>query len=218
MKRVYIDFDSTLYDTEVVKKNLNDIIADGVIENVSDCDKNVVIEEIKQAKASGVKSVIGLCKFFESKYSLEKDCIKKRFQNFLAKGEELLYSDSIDFLKRLSQKGYEVNILTYTSREDFEYQMLKVMGAKISDYVDNIIMCSKSKGELGLDYQKEVVFEGEPEHCFVDDNPRELVSLFNAGVSPDRLFRIKRNGASYSDVTISEFEAKEYANFEDIEI
>lgn len=209
MKRVYIDFDSTLYNTEVIKKNLNDIIADGVIENVSDCDKNVVLEEINQAKASGVKSVIGLCNFFENKYNLEKGCIKKRFQDFLAKGEELLYPDSTKFLKRLSQKGYEVNILTYTSKEDFEYQMLKVMGSKISDYVNNIIMCSRTKGELGLDYQTS---------CFVDDNPRELVSLFKAGVSPDRLFRIKRNGASYSDVIISEFEAKEYTNFEDIEI
>ena len=55
MKRVYIDFDSTLYNTEVIKKNMNDIIADGVCENVLDCDKNVVIDEIKQAKSSGVK-------------------------------------------------------------------------------------------------------------------------------------------------------------------
>ena len=209
MKRVYIDFDSTLYNTEVIKKNMNDIIADGVCENALNCDKNVVIKEIKQAKSSGVISVIGLCKFFENKYSLEKNCIKKRFQDFLAKGEELLYSDSLDFLKSLSQKGYEVNILTYTSKEDFEYQMLKVMGSKISDFVDNIFMCSKTKGELGLDYETS---------CFVDDNPKELVSLYKAGVSPDRLFRIKRNGASYSDVIISDFEAKEYANFEDIEI
>ena len=112
-------------------------------------------------------------------------------------------------LKRLSQKGYEVNILTYTSQEDFEYQMLKVMGSKISDYVDNIFMCSRSKGELGLDYETSF---------FVDDNPKELVSLFKAGVSPDRLFRIKRAGASYSDVEISEFDAIEYSDFNNVEI
>lgn len=209
MKRVYIDLDSTLYNTGVIKKNMNDIIADGVCDNALNSDKNVVLEEIKQAKENGVKSVIGLCRFFENRYGLENGSIKKRFQDFLSQGEELLYSDSLDFLKRLSQKGYEVNILTYTSKEDFEYQMLKVMGAKISDCVDNIFMCSKSKGELGLDYETSY---------FVDDNPKELVSLFKAGVSPDRLFRIKRNGASYSDVIISEFEAKEYTNFEDIEI
>ena len=209
MIRVYIDFDSTLYDTSIVKNVMNDIIADGVCKNVSNCDKNVVLEEIKEAKANGTKSVIGLCKFFESKYGLKKDCIKEEFQEFLAKGEELLYPDSIEFLKRLSQKGYEVNILTYTSQEDFEYQMLKVMGSKISDYVDNIFMCSRSKGELGLDYETSF---------FVDDNPKELVNLFKAGVSPDRLFRIKRAGASYSDVEISEFDAIEYSDFNNVEI
>ena len=209
MKRVYIDLDSTLYNTEIIKQNMNHIIADAVCERVSNQDKNIVIGEIKEAKASGVKSVIGLCKFFEGKYSLEKDFIRKKFEDFLSKGEELLYFDSIDFLKRLSQKGFEVNILTYTSQEDYDYQMLKVMGAKISGFVDNIFMCTKKKGELGLDYANAY---------FVDDNPKELVSLFNAGVSPDRLLRIKRDGAGYSDVIISEFEAKEYTNLKDIEI
>jgi len=66
MKRVYIDFDSTLYNTGIIKKNMNDIIADGVCENALNCDKNVVLDEIKQAKENGVKSVIGLCKFFEN--------------------------------------------------------------------------------------------------------------------------------------------------------
>lgn len=209
MKRVYIDLDSTLYNTEIIKQNMNHIIADAVCEKVSSQDKNKVLEEIKEAKTSGVKSVIGLCKFFEGKYNLEKDFIRKKFEDFLSKGEELLYSDSVDFLKRLSQKGYEVNILTYTSQEDYDYQMLKVMGSKISGFVDNIFMCTKRKGELGLDYETSV---------FVDDNPKELVSLFNAGVSSDRLFRIKRDGAGYSDVIISEFEAKEYTNLNDIEI
>ena len=102
-----------------------------------------------------------------------------------------------------------MNILTYTRKEDYEYQMMKIMGAKISDYVDNIVFCTKSKGELALDYENSI---------FVDDNPKELVSLYNAGVSADRLFRIKRFNAEYSDLIISEFQPREYVNFNDIEI
>ena len=85
---------------------------------------------------------------------------------------------------------------------------LRYLGNR-EDAMENIFMCTKRKGELGLDYETSV---------FVDDNPKELVSLFNAGVSSDRLFRIKRDGAGYSDVIISEFEAKEYTNLNDIEI
>ena len=67
MIRAYIDFDSTLYDTAVIKKVMSDIIADAICENVLNCDREVVIEEIKEAKASGIKSVFGLCKYFENK-------------------------------------------------------------------------------------------------------------------------------------------------------
>ena len=209
MKRIYIDFDSTLYDTGAIKKVMNDIIADGVCKNVSDVEKGTLLEEIKEAKANGVRSVSGLCNFFEDKYKLEKNSIWSGFEDFLSNGENLLYLDSVDFLKRLSQEGFEVNILTYTSREDYDYQMLKLMGAKISRFVNNIFMCTKSKGELALDYENSY---------FVDDSPKELASLFKAGVSTDRLIRIRRDGAAYSDIDIVEFNAREYKDFVDIEI
>ena len=57
MKRVYIDFDSTLYDTGKIKKAMNDIIANGVCENRSSANKELVLEEIKQAKENGIKNL-----------------------------------------------------------------------------------------------------------------------------------------------------------------
>lgn len=209
MIRTYIDFDSTLYETEVIKKKMNDMIADAVCRAKKDADKQVVLAEIKQAKENGVKSVFGLCKFFEEKYGLEVNYIKTDFDEFLADGEKYMYPDSIPFLKRLSQKDCEINILTYTAKDAFDYQMLKLMGSNILEYVDNFIICSKSKGELNLDYENGLFF---------DDNPRELASLFRAGVSEDRLFRIRRDGVGNSAIEISDFKPNEHKDFNDIQI
>ncbi len=208
MLRVYIDFDSTLYETEVIKKKMNDVIADAVLEVKKDIDKQWIFSEIKQAKENGTRAVFDLCKLFEEKYGLEKNYIKAFFEEMLADGESILYPDSIPFLKRLAQKDCEVNILTYTGKDGFDYQMLKLIGSKILPYVDNFIICSKPKGELKLDYET---------GYFFDDNPKELVSLFNAGVSPDRLFRLRRDGVGYSLKDITEFNAKEYKDFSKIE-
>lgn len=209
MIRAYIDFDSTLYNTDIIREKINQVIVDGVCKNNSSCDKELVLKEVKEAEVNGINSVFARCKFFEEKYNLKKGSIKSDLENFLSDGEKLLFSDSILFLKRLAQKGFEINILTYTIQENFDYQMLKVMGANICRYVDNIILCTKPKGELKIDYEN---------GYFFDDNPKELVSLFKAGVSPDRLFRIKRVGAGYSNLVINEFQPNEHVDFSDIEI
>ncbi len=208
MKRIYIDFDSTLYDTSVIKKNMATIIAESVCESIKGLNADNILQEVAQARSNGVKTIFGLCEFFEKKYNLDKNYIRKNFETFLANGEDILYADSIPFLKRLTQKGYEVNILTYVA-DGFDYQMHKIMGTSVIDNVTNIIMCTKSKGELALDYEN---------GYFIDDNPKELVGLFNAGVSEDRIFRIVRKGAGYADVKITEFDAREYNSFDDIEI
>ena len=209
MIRAYIDFDSTLYETEVIKRRMNDMISDAVCREKNNVDKQVVLQEIKQAKENGIKSVFGLCKFFEEKYGLENNYIKADFDEFLADGEKYMYPDSVPFLKRLAQKGFEINILTYTAKDGFDYQMLKLMGSSVLDYVDNFIICSRSKGELNLDYEN---------GYFFDDNPRELASLFNAGVSENRLFRIRRDGVGNSAIEIVDFKPNEHKDFNDIQI
>lgn len=209
MIRVYIDFDSTLYETEIVKKRMNDMIADAVLSVKKNLDKETLLDEVKQAKTSGIRDVFGLCKFFEEKYGLEKNYIKAVFDEFLANGEKIMYPDSIPFLERLSQKDCEINILTYTAKEGFAYQMQKLMGSGVLDYVDNFIICSRPKGELELDYENAYFF---------DDNPKELISLFKAGVSEDRLFRIRRDGVGYSLIDITEFKPNEHKDFADINL
>ena len=209
MIRAYIDFDSTLYDTDIVKKKIQQVFVDGICKSELGRDKNSVLQEIKDAERNEYKSIFKRCKFFEEKYSLESGCISSELEKFLESGSSLMFEDSIPFLKRLSQKDFEVNILTYSIQENFDYQMKKIMGAGVLDYVDNIIICSKPKGELGLDYEN---------GYFFDDNPRELESLSKAGVLADRLFRIRRIGSGYSNIEIRNFQTNEHSDFSDIVI
>ena len=208
MVRVYIDFDSTLYNTSKVKEMINEIVANGVCKNVPNADKFRVLEEIEKVRENGFKSVLGLCELFEKKYGLESNVIKSDFVRFLSDGERFLYDDTIPFLKNLAQKNYEINMLTYTSQDSYEYQMIKILGSKIFHYFNNIIICTKKKGEIELDYEN---------GFFIDDNPEELKSLYNVGVSENRLFRMKRGGG-YSEIEISEFSPIECKSFVDIDL
>lgn len=210
MVRFYIDFDSTLFDTDKLKKELNIQIAERLSE-IKDLEKDFVIDEIQQLfLTKQAYSYFKLCDILEGKYSLENGELKNLLKKILSDGEKFVFEDVLEFFKRLSQKQCEINILTYTLKDEgFEYQMLKVLGSKLADFVDNIIICTKPKGELGLDY----------EHgYFLDDNPTQLLSLFKSGVSEDRLFRIKRKGTGYSELKISEFQPREFMDFNAIEI
>ena len=82
------------------------------------------------------------------------------------------------------------------------------VNGKIEYFFNNIIMCSDHKGSLCLDYENGI---------FIDDNPRELESLFNAGVSEERLIRVRRDGARYSKVEIAGFNPREVLSFDEIE-
>lgn len=208
MKRIYIDFDGTLFDTTKFRKISKEIISQEICKWKKDILLSDVADEIQEElKTKRFNSFFDMCNFFEGRHNLKQDCIKVKIEKFMENTENLLYPDSILFLENLKKLGYEVNILTYTSKNSFDYQMKKLAGSKITRLVDNIIICTGNKGDLGLDYANAM---------FVDDSPKALKSLHNAGVSSGRLIRMKRVGAGYSDEAVYIDGLVEVSNFKEI--
>lgn len=209
MKIAYIDFDGTLYKTSELKllivkeiaseieKELNASL-DEIHKDVSDCFKN-----------RHKTSVFDFARQMAKKYNVDEEKIVKRIEDLLNNGSKFLYGDSIKFIKNLKDNDYEVYILTFSRAYDNDFQMLKLIGSGINEFIDGVFICSKDKGELNLDYKNGI---------FVDDNPAQLTSLFKTGVSEDRLYRVVRKNEKYSLVEITEFSPKEYDTLEKMEI
>ena len=205
MARLYIDFDSTLYDTDKIR-NFHKIVAEALakIAQISEASALSELEEI--SKSNSKSKVFEVCEKLEIKHGLQVNCLRQVIEDVVAKGEERAFADGINFLKKLTQKGHEINILTYTDKE-FDYQMRKLMGSGVLKYIDNIIICSQDKGSLGLDYQHGI---------FIDDNPTVIKNLSEAGVSKDRLIRMRRTGLGYSHIDIEDNLCTEVSSFDEL--
>ena len=116
----YIDFDSTLYDTDRIR-NFDKEIASTLTKYVGLSFDEAIkkVEEIHKDK----KKVFDICDALEEEYQVDQGLLREGVERFLAQGKKFLFNDSIDFLKRISSKGHEINILTFTDKE-FDYQML----------------------------------------------------------------------------------------------
>ena len=210
MSKIYLDFDRTLYDTDNFVDEMLDEMASIVCKKYQEVHPNEVIKFVKEKiSAKQIFGIFSICEAVGEKYSIDVDRFKECVEKALKNGEKRIYTDAITLLKALSQKGYQINILTYTTKPDYDYQLKKLEGSRITSLIDNIIITSKEKGSLGLDYENSI---------FVDDNPKDLRSLHLSGVKKENLYRIKRKNTKYSDLPITDFEIKEIGSFDEINI
>ena len=202
----YIDFDNTLYDTTVLAKDMCNIVAENIHsktnKSVEDCKKEVN----SYFNRRKIYNIYQLLRFFSTKYNLDYNKLESDINYLILNGSKNVYDDSIEFLKNLKKHDNTVYILTYASNEDFSYQLLKINGSKLCNYVDDIIITSTYKFNLDINYSKCI---------FIDDNPRDLLGINLK--HPFKLIRIKRPDNKYSLKNLN-IKIDEYQSLRDIPI
>lgn len=186
----YIDFDHTLFDTYEFTKEIIKIL------------KKNGLDESYLKRDSNESQLFNLRKLFnnlsiETRIPLEK--FIQPLEELFERCEDLVYNDSIEFLKYLKSKDHKLHILTWG---DKEFQEEKVLKSKLDNYFDEIIYAEKLKYTLDLDYANGV---------FIDDSIRDLKGLYNAKAK--QVFRIKRKNGKNSN---KELNIKEILEFESL--
>ena len=139
-----------------------------------------------------IYNIYGLITHFANIYGLDENELKEKVENVIRNSQDLIYEDTIEFLKNAKEQGYKISLLTYC-KESLDYQHLKLVGSGLIDYVDAIITTCEPKNTLNLNYS-------EKNARFVDDKPSEVERLASAGAI--NVYRLARPEAKYSSQTI----------------
>lgn len=186
---IYIDFDGTIFDSTTLYLNFINIF---INENI----KKEELEKIINFQYNNTKNYDIIAKYLINKFNLNQNLLKK-IDNIYNKN--LVFKDIIPFLEKYYKK-YNLILLTLATNE--KYQLKKIKSSNISKYFKDIIITTKDKSKLNIDYKNGI---------FIDNNPLELKKFYNSKAT--NLIRIKRNTDKYSklDIDISIYE---FTNFE----
>lgn len=203
----YIDFDSTLYETSKLTDRMLQALSLEIHKHTN-LDKNELFLECKSMfNREHIYDIFKLANYFAEKYQFSPENAKISITNSILNASDLVYSDTIEFLKNLKSAGHKLFILTYCS-DSLEYQSLKIAGSKIADYFNAVIETLEPKFELDIDYSNGI---------FIDDNPKDLIGLYEK--NPIEVIRLRRPENKYSVKDIDpKYNIKEYTSLKDIPI
>ena len=206
----YIDFDNTLYETGKLTK---DVLYDfsKIISNSKNLDLNEVLKNLKNSFNSTVDNFesfsLSLSQKYEIPYNNFQSILNKRI---IIEGNQYVFPDALEFLKRLKSSNKEVCILTYVAqKENLRQQALKLAGSGVLPYVTEVYNTTRYKFDLELDYKNEI---------FIDDSPRDIEGLYKAGAR--NLIRIKKpNNEKRTSKSLNlPIEIPTFESFDNIEI
>ena len=187
---IFIDFDHTLYNTKLLTKDMLNALAI-YISKVSNENFESVLETLKNKFKRGnnnIYDIYELIKYFSTIFNYDYKEATNIVNNVINNGTQYLFEDSIPFLKGLKKKNHKVYILSYNENEVY-FQAVKIAGSGLLKYVDGVFPTTTLKGEIPLDFSKCI---------FIDDKPKDLISIYNN--HPFKVFRIRRKNDTYSEI------------------
>ena len=202
----YIDFDNTLYETAKLTTLMINAIGN-IISELTGLEKEDIIQDAKDNFNSTIDNIFTHAEKMAQKYNVDAFAVVNAVNYVLENGNDIVFSDAINFLERLKEKGHKIHILTYVQPINMEYQLKKIMGSGIANYFDGITITSKYKFLLDMDYANGI---------FIDDDPRDLKGLFEK--NPIKVIRIRKESNKRSKIDIENKEIEEYISFDDIVI
>lgn len=200
----YLDFDNTLYETSKLTSLMITAIGNE-LGNLTGLEKEIIIQEVKDNFNSTLDNIFTHAEKMSQKYNVNSESVVNAVEEILDNGKEIVFDDAIRFLERLKEKGHKIFVLTYVPQKNQEYQMKKIMGSGIASYFDEIIITTKYKFLLDLDYSNGI---------FIDDDPRDLNGLFEK--NPIKVIRIRKPSNKRSKIDIDNKQIEEYVSFDDI--
>lgn len=203
---IFIDFDHTLYNTPLLTKDMLDALAI-YISKVSNENFETVLETLKNKFKRGnnnIYDIYELIKYFSKIFNYDYKEATNIVNNVINNGTQYLFEDSIPFLKGLKKKNHKVYILSYNENEVY-FQAVKIAGSGLLKYVDGVFPTTTLKGEIPLDFSKCI---------FIDDKPKDLISIYNN--HPFKVFRIRRKNDTYSEIETN-LPIPEFTNLEELQ-
>ena len=186
----FIDFDHTLYKTPLLTTSMLNALSSYISCN-SNYSSQTILKELTlkfRRGQGGIYNIYQLINYFSNlpNYHFNIQEATNIVNNVVSNGSIFLYDDSISFLDYLKKQGNNVYILSYNENDTY-FQALKIAGSGILHLVDGIIPTTTMKGDMPLDFKNSI---------FIDDNPKDLISIYNR--NPYKIYRIRRKNDTYS--------------------
>ena len=135
----YIDFDNTLYNTSILTERILNAVADAIP------SQNGIYEECKSLfNQRHIYNVFELSEYFSNKYNTNNEKIIKNISNVVQNGTDLVFDDSIPFLKKLRQEKHNVFLTGGSNNCRF---LIRNLGGQKKVYEDFCKKCWNAESE-----------------------------------------------------------------------
>ena len=186
----FIDFDHTLYNTPLLTNDMLNALTAYICKNTNEDQENMfqLLKDKFKRGTNNIYDIYKLIEYFGNKYKYDINKATEIVNKVISNGQSYLFDDSIPFLKSLKKDNHKIYILSYNENEVY-FQAIKIAGSGLLPYVDGIFPTTSIKGDIPLDFSKCI---------FIDDKPKDLISIYNN--KPYKIFRIRRKNDTYSEL------------------